>query len=216
MIIRFKKREILLEHSPLIIFPALAVLVFCYGFVDIPLALYLHKAAAPFQGAATLISSLFRPSLHHVLWPLLFFVTALFKKSRALTHACLLLVISIPLANLGAAFLKPLVGRPRPELLFSKGVFGFTGFHLNNSYLSFPSSHACTIGACVGFLACLYPRYTFAWMGLGCALAFSRVVLEDHYLSDVLAGVLIGMFATATVHRLQKKWGRYTALRQAL
>jgi len=81
--------------------------------------------------------------------------------------------------------------RPRP----------LDGILIEQSY-SFPSGHATIAVSLYGFLVYLLTRNAltrsaqFSWMLIGLlvifAIGFSRIVLGVHYLSDVLAGYLVG------------------------
>jgi membrane-associated phospholipid phosphatase len=100
--------------------------------------------------------------------------------------------------------IKWIPGRQRPR---RDGVFygdsadlhwfrdGLTGlFHQSN--LSFPSGHAAMSFAVATALALLYPRWgrlALIWATItGC----ERILSNSHYLSDVLAGALLGSAAT--------------------
>lgn len=87
--------------------------------------------------------------------------------------------------------LKILLGRARPDLLFSEQLYGFYGLHWHAPYWSFPSGHTTTIMAFVFSASILIPRYGYALITAGAVIAISRILLVHHYLSDVLvAGYL--------------------------
>ena len=142
--------------------------------------------------------------INHV-WPILFFLFRFIYKKEILGNRCLLILISIPTANLFTEILKKLLGRVRPELLFSHDQYGFTFISHSNLFSSFPSGHACTIGAICGAFACFYPRLWLPLLLLALVLSFSRVILSAHYCSDVIAGVLIGILTAQQIYKLMKK-----------
>jgi len=94
-------------------------------------------------------------------------------------------------AGLAALVLKPLVARPRPAAaLASVHVVGDALYGLG-----FPSGHATAAGAGAAAIAVLQRRRRSVGVAaaVGAALvALSRVALGQHYVLDVLAGLLLG------------------------
>jgi hypothetical protein len=56
-----------------------------------------------------------------------------------------------------------------------------------------------------GALACLYPRLTLPFVLLGLTLAFTRVILSQHFLSDIVAGFVIGILIAQWIYRVMQK-----------
>jgi len=98
-------------------------------------------------------------------------------------------------AELLETFTKNLVARPRPPLGMRVPGVSASGF-------SFPSGHATLAAAGYGLIGVLLIRYvhrtaarTAVWAGaasVAAAVGFSRLYLGAHWLSDVVAGWLIG------------------------
>jgi membrane-associated phospholipid phosphatase len=110
-------------------------------------------------------------------------------RRRAAEEAALLCVVALGIEILNA-LLKLAFHRPRPELTY---------VHLDT--YSFPSGHAAGSTAIWGVLLFLLARRLarpariacgVAWVALVVAIGFSRLYLEAHYLSDVLAGISLG------------------------
>lgn len=57
---------------------------------------------------------------------------------------------------------------------------------------SFPSGHTMTAFACTVAIALSYPSLSAALLFCSFSIALSRIVLGMHFLSDVMAGMLIG------------------------
>ncbi|MFH1732012.1 MAG: phosphatase PAP2 family protein, partial [Planctomycetota bacterium] len=116
-------------------------------------------------------------------------------------------------AALGGALLSSLikfaVGRARPDALPDDG-----------SSRSFPSGHATVMFAIAFVLARRFPRFRFAAYLGAAAIAATRVLLNKHYPSDVLAGAALGLAVGAAstslspmLRRLeQHSWPRIAAL----
>jgi undecaprenyl-diphosphatase len=104
--------------------------------------------------------------------------------------ALLLCIVAIGIEVLNSS-LKLAFQRPRPELAY---------IHLDT--YSFPSGHAAGSAAVYGAIAVMLARPLARWGRIGCVLAyvvlvcvvaFTRLYLGVHYLSDVLAGISIGI-----------------------
>ncbi len=106
--------------------------------------------------------------------------------------------------SVAASVLKAVVGRPRPH--------GSSG--------SFPSGHATAAFAVAFVLARRFPRFRIlAYFGAA-VISATRVLLNKHYVSDVLAGAALGLAIGAAstwlwpiLRRLgQRSWLRWAAL----
>lgn len=100
---------------------------------------------------------------------------------------------SVTFSSILCSILKMVFGRARPDLLFSANIYGFYGPKLHAPYLSFPSGHTTTIMALSFALSVLLPRFTFVFILSGLCIAFTRVVLIFHYLSDVLGACYLAL-----------------------
>jgi membrane-associated phospholipid phosphatase len=133
----------------------------------------------------------------------------LVRRGRANDAALLLLAFGG--ASAVNAVLKLSFHRPRPELAF---------VHLDT--YSFPSGHAAASSATFTVMAYLLARSHHStkariWIGLGAAaaialVAFSRLYLGAHYLSDVLAGISFGIAWAAVSLLTYTLWGEREVL----
>ena len=98
-------------------------------------------------------------------------------------------------AGLVGDILKPLFGRARPKLWLDQGIFGFTFHGARADHWSFPSGHAITIVALALALAQIERRGLPLYVAAALLVTASRIVLTEHYLSDVLAGALVAALA---------------------
>jgi membrane-associated phospholipid phosphatase len=122
---------------------------------------------------------------------LLVLVVTLLLLRHGLVNEAALVVIGAVGIEVLFSVLKLLFHRPRPELAY---------VHLDT--YSFPSGHAAGSAGIYAILFYLAARYfskggrlllAFTFVLLVGLIAFSRLYLEVHYLSDVLAGITLGV-----------------------
>jgi membrane-associated phospholipid phosphatase len=94
-------------------------------------------------------------------------------------------------------------GRPRPHTLFSHDVF-CPAPSFERAFNSFPSDHAVDIAVGAIFVLLLLRSRVAALLALTAALfmALARVAIGQHYLSDVLAGLALGVTIAGIVMRV--------------
>jgi membrane-associated phospholipid phosphatase len=204
MIIPFRNKKdptFLLNHVGKTSLIVLILMVLSYFFVDRPIAQgFAHVSASLYQLSAFLTELIFA-RVHFGIWPVLYFFFRYVLKKSELAQFALFILISIALANAAAETLKWAFGRMRPELFLTHQLYGFSLFNTSNLYHSLPSGHATTAGAIAGSLICTNPQRRLLFLGLGFALALTRVVLGEHFLSDVIGGVFLGVVVAQWVYR---------------
>lgn len=152
--------------------------------------------------------------VNSILNPIMIFITSLGDYGRvwiAITILLLLekeyrrygvlLLISLLLCGLvGNIFLKPIVARIRPfdlnhiyEILINKPI----------DY-SFPSGHTMSSFAAATILFYMNKKVGKCAYVLASFIAFSRLYLYVHYPSDVLVGLILGIFLSLIVIRVNK------------
>lgn len=82
--------------------------------------------------------------------------------------------------------IKEIVARPRPGLEISTLVLGASGH-------SFPSAHAAIAFTLAVLLSRYYPKYKIAFYTIAVLTALSRIYSGSHYLTDVIAGAVLGV-----------------------
>ncbi len=111
-------------------------------------------------------------------------------------------VIALLTTRVVVEIAKALIGRERPYLIDpTVGHYGpqFFGPILGRDFASFPSGHATSAAAIAVVLASAFPkrRYLpYLWTALVC---LSRVALNEHFVSDVVAGAILGSSLTLTL-----------------
>jgi membrane-associated phospholipid phosphatase len=134
-----------------------------------------------------------------ITWLLLKFA---FKKDQA-AKITLFLLLSIVIPGILCLILKITFGRYRPSLL-QEHLYGFSFFGLNAKLWSFPSGHAMTITGLMTALSLIYRRFWPIFCLILLAVASSRVIVNAHYLSDVIFGMYLSFITV--IYLYQKFW----------
>lgn len=124
--------------------------------------------------------------------------------------ACLVLIVSTSL--------KRLFATPRPRTFFyqlfeNNQIVPAESVELYVGYTSFPSGHSMSGFAIFTFVAlCIKNRYAkIALLVFASLVAFSRVVITQHFLEDILAGSLGGLLLAFALYYAQE--GRFEGAR---
>lgn len=182
-------------------------------FVDLPLARYYRDAAAPETIAAFRYISALGDATPYVLGVLVILAgcgiatafslyEATFALIRRVTNACVFILLSLAFSGVILHVIKFSVGRYRPRALFESGLYDiviFTAGYLNSS---FPSGHSQVAGALAAALVLVNARYNLLYVLFAALIGYSRVVIGEHYLSDVLFGLFLGAASAVVV----KQW----------
>jgi undecaprenyl-diphosphatase len=100
--------------------------------------------------------------------------------------------VSIGGAGLIANLAKNIIGRARPKLFDSVGALDFKLFAFDPDYASLPSGHATNIFAFATVIGILWPRGRVLLYTLAAWIAASRVLIGQHYVTDVVLGAILG------------------------
>jgi membrane-associated phospholipid phosphatase len=180
--------------------------------VDEPLAGLLHQHGAPLQpffaGFMQAHDAATAPLLPLWLWPalLLLFAVARLRRWPHCTIwlvALLTMISSQGLRNLLAVYFH----RPRPWQVFEHLAANADFWQRAGQFDAFPSGHAAGTAGLLLPWALRFPRvrpWLLGWLGLVC---LGRVVLEFHWLSDVVAGAALGLLLTC-IWELATGWLR--------
>jgi undecaprenyl-diphosphatase len=116
---------------------------------------------------------------------------------------------SVAAAGLVTSLLKGLIGRARPVQLDQFGLYGFRPWSWTEArWHSLPSGEATTAFAVAAALMVLFPRYRILWWTFAVVMAAARVMVNAHYLADIVAGAAVGALAAYTMWDffVRKSW----------
>lgn len=166
-------------------------------FLDQPIAWFTHQylaGAKPFFAAYTRVAEIIYDSV--LMWPIgklpfLFvsligaFVVVRIVLRRRWGTVFLLVLFTHVASQVSANVLKGVVHRLRPEVLFEKGSIGMGLWQSGPHNDSFPSAHAAGFFSLFWPFAVVFPRYRLPLVLLPGLICIGRLILDEHYVSDV-------------------------------
>lgn len=122
---------------------------------------------------------------------------------RELAAVAGFIFLGVGLPGLVATLLKRAIGRGRPETWSADTPLSFQSFNWSAyEYQSFPSGHSTTAFAFAAVLAFLWPRAFWPAMVFAAAIAVSRIIVGEHYPTDITAGAVLGLLGAYAVRQL--------------
>lgn len=142
-----------------------------------------------------LVSNLFSPKAHLVLWGALSIYVFSQKRIDVLNSKAFYLLQLVALIMFFCGILKMGVGRARPYML-EDGLYGYYRWTTAKAFLSFPSSHTAVA---MGFCLLLQKGYNLSYKIylLPLLIGLTRIILNQHFVTDIMAGMVIGYSVSA-------------------
>ena len=135
----------------------------------------------------------------HVALGLILLGIAWGRGSKKWARVFLAMLIAMALAGLAGHVIKRAIPRARPSV---KSELRWGGPRFSSKYHSFPSGH---VGASTAFFATLFfarRRIGLACLPIPILIAFSRMYIGAHYLSDVVCAAVLGILCALVIARL--------------
>jgi membrane-associated phospholipid phosphatase len=166
----------------------------CYRWLDQPIALWVHGATGNKRLPAALVDSPF--SSTSFISACAFVICGLAaisgrrftRPETTITMGVISMVSTVVIKDQ----LKILFGRTWPQMFINNGVYGFNYFHYGHSFESFPSGHAAVAAAFLFIPWFLFSKLRTAMITFIIAVDIGLVMLNIHFLSDVIAGSFLG------------------------
>jgi len=124
------------------------------------------------------------------------------SRSARLRRTGLRMVAAHVIATAGKTVVKNLIDRTRPRALASKSYRLKKGRSEDSELRSMPSGHSAGAVALAGAIGEDFPGATPAAAAGAALIAGAQLPVRNHYLSDVAAGVLLGLAASIAARKL--------------
>ena len=203
---------------------AIAFIIFSYFYLDRGVAEYFLANIPTFEHTGNTISILGESHWYLATGLLGFLFFKYYKKNRLYEQRFLFLLYINLFSGIISLLLKWLFSRIRPwGLRPGHDEYGFLAFQnwdmsflekmkyhfmtlaeSPTTYSSFPSGHTTTVFAVVTYLSILFPKYLYLWLSLAIVVAGSRILANDHFISDLFAGAIVGTVATLFLYSKMK------------
>jgi len=199
---------------------AAAAVILSMFFVDAPVNIWTSSLPRWFVNLFEEISDFGRSAWILVPVGALIVVTAILASRSVdrLSRAVLALVVvrlgfvfvAVGLPGLLSTIIKRWIGRVRPS---DQGPFAYEPFSWRPDFASLPSGHATTAFAALVAIGAVYPRVRPALWAYALLIGASRIVVDAHYPSDVIAGAVAGVFGALLVRdwMAQRRLGFFVA-----
>jgi membrane-associated phospholipid phosphatase len=132
----------------------------------------------------------------HISLGLVLLVLAYWRRSKKWMRVAAAMILACALAGVGARVVKIATGRARPSV---QTEAAWKGPSVSASYNAFPSGHTAASTAFFATLALACWRLGAPFLVIPLLIAFSRMYVAAHYLSDVVCAVLIGLLSAVTI-----------------
>ena len=176
-----------------LILVSVLLMVFFIMFGDAPIALFIaENTTTEMQVVGSFLEELGKS--HWVLLYALIVIILAWRSWQDTAHRHIALFTAVAASGILANIVKVIICRPRPPLLISEGIYtaDFFAFNIDWAWNSFPSGHATTGIAIAIAGSATWPKLKPIMWIIGLAIAFGRLIYNVHYVSDVMAGILLG------------------------
>jgi membrane-associated phospholipid phosphatase len=134
----------------------------------------------------------------HISLGLVLLVLAYWRRSKKWMRIAAAMILACALAGVGARVVKIAVGRARPSVATETA---WRSPSLSARYNAFPSGHTAASTAFFATLALASWRIGAPFLVIPLLIAFSRMYVAAHYLSDVVCAALLGLVTAYFVAR---------------
>ena len=179
-----------------LVFPAAALLLLASFYGDAGVHAWMTQHQLPALRGFMQAVSKYGDWAEHVVLGLLLLGIAYWRGSKHWQRIFAAMIIACALAGVAARVVKISTGRARPTV---QSQAEWNGPRLSPRYNSFPSGHTAASTAFFATLAFASWRIGAGFLVIPILIAFSRMYVAAHHLSDVVCAAMIGAMAAYVV-----------------
>ena len=179
-----------------LVFPAAALLLLASFYGDAGVHAWMTQHQSPGLRGFMQAVSKYGDWPEHVVLGLLLLGIAYWRGSKRWQRIFAAMIIACALAGVAARVVKISTGRARPSV---QTEAEWNGPRLNPRYNAFPSGHTAASTAFFATLAFATWRIGAGFLVIPIVIAFSRMYVAAHHLSDVVCAAMIGAMAAYVV-----------------
>ncbi len=191
---------------------AAAVVAFCafsYLYLDVVVASYFYETK-PLNSFFEIVTNFGKSKWYLIVFALFFLLFRYIFRLREAANRFLYLFLAVAGSGLIVDVLKFVFGRARPKLFFEQNIYGIKLLGTEHLYYSLPSGHSATAFSLAVGATLFFPRFALPLFLAAFLIAFSRIAISVHYLSDTVAGAYIGVvFALWLKRKMMEKGVRF-------
>ena len=182
----------MLKKIILVLLTASFAIYFCYNYLDLIVANYIHYNILPYYPWLNNLGfalSIFGYGILYLSGTFIAYLISFSKyKINPISQKIKIILYSLICASIITDIIKITVRRLRPSYYFSHHTYGiFQGMQL-----SFPSGHATIATAFYYLMSRFVPKYKIIWYALILVTCLARLFHQKHFLGDIIGGVTIG------------------------
>jgi len=177
---------------------AVVIYLILFLFLDkyIDTFMYAHVSNTWFFQLGTIISNFAKSTYITSVIAICFIAIVIFDRgeNKPWAKSLLYICVSVSIAVIIGSGLKYLLARYRPIELFENNHYGLHFFSPEWSINSTPSGHTLRAFSILSALSFIFKKFKIIFITCAILIGASRVIVTDHYLSDVVFGAYVGIF----------------------
>ncbi|AJI45123.1 phosphatase PAP2 family protein [Francisella tularensis subsp. novicida] len=180
-------------------FLTLIIAILSYNFLDIKFATLVHSSELFGTGISTIAaftSKIFSPKVWTVITVIVTVICIYKHIVKKPSQKLYIMSLSLIMTIIITTIVKVILARYRPEMLLFDNHYGFHFFSFKKAYNSMPSGHtALTFAGLLAIANFFEKKYTtLIAIIISGLVAVSRIIILDHFISDVIVAAYIGIF----------------------